>query len=102
MNMGYICTFTGDFPLNNFPFDYQELKMDIRLNNKYKDQFNLSVHAVLFHRKALTLDEWTQLPPTVERHSIKERFTNVSMTVKRNPGHYIVNIVAIMAGPCRT
>ena len=55
MNMGYMVNFTGHFNLNSFPFDYQQLNMDVRLNNKHKHHFDLSVHAVLFNRKAFAL-----------------------------------------------
>eukprot|EP00040_Diaphanoeca_grandis_P043727 m.268906 g.268906 ORF g.268906 m.268906 type:complete len:485 (-) comp81239_c0_seq1:26-1480(-) len=99
MNMGYICNFHGNFQLDSFPFDFQEFTMDIRLNNKHKHLFDLTVHAVMFNRKALTLQEWVQMPPTVKRGDTqKDRHTNVSMIVKRKANYYVTNIVSLMTG----
>lgn len=91
-------TFTDHFELEKFPFDSQALTMDLSLNNQYKHMYDLSVHAVMFNRKALTMHEWLIDPPTVERHKVKVRNTKVVLHISRKSTYYITNIIVIMLG----
>ena len=99
MNIGYIATFSEHFELENFPFDTQMLTIDLRLDNPNTwNMFDLSVHAVMFHKNALTLPEWTVGSPVVERHSMKFRNTKVNLMITRKITYYMTNIVGMMIG----
>ena len=94
----YDVTFSDHYELEKFPFDSQQLTMDLGLNNQYKNLFDLSVHAVMFNRKALTMHEWTVDPPTLERHKVKARNTKVMLHITRKSTYYVTNIIIIMLG----
>jgi hypothetical protein len=85
------------FELDHFPFDSQDLSLDLRLNDpKTWDLYNLTVNAVQFNRQALELTEWNVHNPVVKRESPKEKFTKVSLKVERFYSFYIQNIVLMM------
>lgn len=98
VNRMYDVTFTDHYDLEKFPFDSQSLTIDLGLNNQYKNLFDLSVHAVMFNRKALAMHEWTVDPPTVERHRVKARNTKVLLHITRKSMYYVTNIIVIMLG----
>ena len=58
-NVGYMCTCKELFELQNFPFDVQDLQLELRLNDsKTWDLYNLTINQVQFHRTAFELTEW--------------------------------------------
>lgn len=94
-NQGYKVTFQESFELHDFPFDRQDLTMEMRLDDtRTWDVFDMRVHSVMFYKMALQHDEWKMCIPTVDYASHKS--TNVAMQVIRRPGYYIRNIVSIV------
>jgi len=87
------------FEMYDFPFDWQDLTLDLRLNDpKTWDDFDLTVNTVQFHKDALQLSEWEVFTPIVQRDSPKEKATKVHIQVKRFDGFYLQNVVAMLFG----
>jgi hypothetical protein len=96
-NCGYIVTLKEYFPLQLFPFDHQELSIELgQDDSRTWDHFDLTVCKVQFHSKALELPEWKMLEPTIQRNKIAHKATTVTLQVKREPAYFVNNIVAIM------
>lgn len=67
-NQGFNITCREHFELNNFPFDTQNLTIELRLNDpKTWDDYRLTVNVVQFHRQAIELSEWRVMAPIVKR-----------------------------------
>jgi hypothetical protein len=95
-NQGYLCTFREHFELQNFPFDSQDLTMELRLDNpRTWDLYDLSIHSVLFYRTALEMAEWSLGKPTIARQNPSHKGTNIKLQVLRKPGYYINNICSV-------
>ncbi len=98
-NKGYCLTCKAHFEFQNFPFDHQELKIQLRLNDlRQWELFNLSVSTVQFHKQALQHSEWTFCEPIVARNTPPTAGTDIKLQMRRHPGYYIQNIVMIMSG----
>lgn len=98
-NKLFHCTCREKCDLHDFPFDWQDLVLDLRLNDpKTWDDFNLTVNSVQFHKDALSLSEWRLYAPIVKRDSPKEKATRVLLPVKRYSAFYMQNIVAMLFG----
>jgi len=56
------------YELHHFPFDEQDLSMDLRLACKsFEDYFQIQVAAINFHKLAMDQTEWEIRPPVVFR-----------------------------------
>eukprot|EP00798_Chlamydomonas_sp_ICE-L_P003976 gene3976-14055_t len=98
-NKGFKIECRERFELQHFPYDHQELSIDLRLNDSNTwDKFDMLVSSVQFHREALTLTEWTLHEPVVERGTPANKSSTVRLQVKRLAFFYVVNIVGIMSG----
>jgi hypothetical protein len=87
------------FELSHFPFDWQDLTLEFRLNDpRTWDDFSLTFNSVQFHRDALTLSEWRMFTPLVTRGSPKDKVVGIKLQVKRNSDFYLQNVVAMMTG----
>ena len=85
--------------MSHFPFDWQELTFEFRLNDPHTwDDFLLTFNSVQFHREALNLSEWGMYTPLVTRESPKEKVVHIRLQIKRDPNFYLQNVVAIMSG----
>jgi hypothetical protein len=94
-NRGYSGVFRETFELQKFPFDVQELTIELRQDNsKTWDLFDLRVHAVMFNRQALELSEWQLLEPLVKYQFHKS--TDVKLMVLRKPEYYLQNVVLVL------
>jgi hypothetical protein len=83
--------------LQLFPFDVQDLSINLRLNDARSwDYFDLTVCSVQFHREALTLTEFHALVPQIQREAPAHKATKVRMRVQRIANYYLQNIVLIM------
>ena len=97
-NMGYTCTCKELFELHNFPFDLQDLQIELRLNDaKTWDKYNLTVNIVQFHKSALELTEWALYEPEVVRGSPSHKTTTVKIKARRLAMYYVQNIVLTMS-----
>ena len=98
-NFGCKCTVKERFELHNFPFDLQELQIELRLNDsKTWDLFDLTVTQVQFNKSALVLTEWKVHAPIVRRENPKHKVSKVVLLVERFSWFYIQNVVFIMLG----
>jgi hypothetical protein len=96
-NCGYIAKFKEYFPLQLFPFDHQELTLELgQEDSRTWNKFDLTVCSVQFHSKALELPEWKMFEPMIKRNPIAHKATTVTLQVKRKPTYFVNNIVAIM------
>ncbi len=85
------------FKLESFPFDTQDLSLEIRLNNPRSwDRFDMLVSNVQLHREAMILTEWTMLCPKVQRDKPLGKVSKVMLRVQRRSRFYVVNVVSIM------
>lgn len=83
--------------LHMFPFDIQELSINLRLNDARSwDYFDLTVCSVQFHREALTLTEYYQITPEITRETPAHTASKVSMRVRRIANYYLQNIVFVL------
>jgi hypothetical protein len=96
-NQGYLVTCREHFELENFPFDKQDLTMELRLDNPRSwDGFDLCVHSVQFYRTAVEMSEWHLCQPIVKRGAPSPKASNVNLQVVRKPHYYVRNIVCVM------
>jgi hypothetical protein len=85
------------FELEHFPFDTQELTVELRLNDpKTWDLYNLSVHCVQFKSECLQMTEWMLLQPRIKRDSPGTKATKIKLQVSRLAGYYIQNVIMSM------
>ena len=86
------------FELQRFPFDTQKLMIELRLNDaRTWDSYDLTTNIIQFHRQALKLDEYQQLPPRVDRDVPKNRVSQVKIRLNRLSYYYTQNIVIVMS-----
>ena len=98
-NFGCKCTVKERFELLNFPFDLQELQIELRLNDsKTWDLFDLTIAQVQFNKSALVLTEWKVHEPVVRREVPKHKVSKVVLQVERFSWFYIQNVVFMMFG----
>ena len=96
-NVGYMCTCKELFELHNFPFDMQDLQLELRLNDSQTwDLYNLTINQVQFHRTAFELTEWAVHEPVVVRGSPAHKVSTVQLKVRRLAMYYVQNIVLTM------
>ena len=96
-NCGFLITFKEYFPLQNFPFDRQNLQIDIRQDDSRSwDRFKLTVCCVQFHAKALQIPEWKMYEPSIKRGQISHKSTTISIHVERLSRYYLMNIIVVM------
>ncbi|KAG1679094.1 hypothetical protein FOA52_000449 [Chlamydomonas sp. UWO 241] len=93
------------FELHNFPFDVQDLSLELRLNDPSHccrlwhaghGTGSTSASWVQLHNEALSLTEWDVLPPNVCRKPPLTRVSRVRLRVRRRSHYYVVNVVGIM------
>ena len=94
-NMGYVLKCKELYELENFPFDRQDLQIELRQDDSSTwDDFDLTVFSVLFHKHALELSEWETYEPKIEKSSHKA--TTILLQVRRIPTFYVTNVVLVM------
>jgi hypothetical protein len=94
-NKGYLLTLKENFELRDFPFDLQELQVELRQDDSRTwDQFDLTIMSVQFHKNALQLAEWTLVEPIVKK--VDSTVSTAILRVSRRPQYYLLNIVVIM------
>lgn len=85
------------YNLKYFPFDYQTLNLEFRLNNaKTWDKFELVFNCVQFSKTALQMAEWECHSPSVHSGLPKHKVANVHLTIARFASYYLQNVVAVM------
>lgn len=86
------------FELHDFPFDTQELQVELRLNDsKTWDLYDLTVNNVQFHKNAIVQNEWQLDEPFVQRGSPANKCSTVKVIVSRYSAYYIQNIILTMS-----
>ena len=86
-----------EFSLENFPFDFQELKLIFRLaDTRVYDKFHLRVNAVQFSQRALHLTEWIVHTPLIRIGSPSHAVCSVCLQIERQPGYYYTNVFAML------
>ena len=85
------------FELHAFPFDSNELNLDLRLNDPLTwDIFELRVNIVQFHKTALIQTEYDIYNPLLKAGSPAHKCSSVIFLAKRRPQYYLQNIVLMM------
>eukprot|EP01038_Epipyxis_sp_PR26KG_P008752 gene8752-11825_t len=98
-NQGFSVTCREHFELSNFPFDHQELHLELRLNDpKTWDKYDLTVSNVQFYKSCFSHAEWTLHVPTIRRDLPRHKATKVKLQVHRQSLFYIQNIVYMISG----
>ena len=96
-NKLYEVTCRERFELHNFPFDLQDLHVELRLNDpKTWDAYDLTVHTVQFHKQAIEQTEWSMLAPAIKRDTPAWKATKIRFHVLRLSTFYIQNVVLTM------
>ena len=94
-NAMYGFTCKQHFKLKDFPFDTQELVLDVRfVNSKLWATYDLMVHGVQFQEASLNMSEYTVCEPSCVHLSSKT--TQVFFPLKRKAAFYLRNVVGIM------
>ena len=94
-NQEYNVVYNYTYDLRLFPFDGHDLNFSIKQNNSQTwDLFDVTVHAVQFHKNALDSAEWLTKLPRIQKSGPK--LTNVMLRVERQSTYYVQNIVGIM------
>ena len=96
-NAQYTCRIKGKFTLENFPFDTQKLKLDVKLLQvRYAKVFSLVVSTVQYHSNALDMSEWKLCQPIVKHRS--RIYSSIEIVVSRVSEYYMYNVCALLAG----
>lgn len=96
-NQAFQAVYKQVFPLHYFPFDVQQLRIELQQNDaRVWDLYDLSVCTIQFKRSVLDLQEWTMLEPEVQRGSPAHKCTIVYFNLARKPEFYATNIVHVV------
>lgn len=81
------------FELHYFPFDFQDLSVELSIGDEKK--YDLRISNVRFIKASLEQTEWTVLEPNVKWNDGKD--SSLKIRVGRKSGYYIQNVVLLMA-----
>lgn len=98
-NRGYKlkCSFAFDYKY--FPFDHQELVLELRLNDpRTWDRYDLTVSNVQFYRLAILNAEWIFREPKIKRDTPRHKATKIKIQLNRHPKFYVQNILMLFTG----
>ena len=96
-NCGYRITCREIFELEAFPFDCNDLTLQLRLNDPQTwDKFDLTIQIVQFNKAALYQTEYDICAPCIERGSPNHKVSDVHLRVSRLAQYYVQNIVVMM------
>ena len=96
-NCGYRCICREIFELQAFPFDSNELSLQLRLNSPLTwDLFDLTVQVVQFNKACLYQTEYNIAEPTIKRNSPAHKSTDIHFRATRLAQYYVQNIVVMM------
>jgi hypothetical protein len=96
-NCGFRCICREIFELQAFPFDTNELTLQLRLNSPLTwDLFDLTVQVVQFNKDCLYQTEYQIAEPQIKRNSPAHKSTDIQFRVTRLAQYYVQNIVVIM------
>eukprot|EP00656_Telonema_subtile_P012160 TRINITY_DN16105_c0_g2_i1.p1 TRINITY_DN16105_c0_g2~~TRINITY_DN16105_c0_g2_i1.p1 ORF type:complete len:330 (-),score=77.62 TRINITY_DN16105_c0_g2_i1:192-1181(-) len=91
----FVLTCRQHYPLQSFPFDLQDLVIELRQdNNRSWDKFDLRVCCVQFHKSALQLAEWSLYEPVLDRTDHKA--TSIQLQLLRKPMHYLIDVLGFI------
>ena len=94
-NAMYGFTCKQHFTLEDFPFDVQELLLDVRIiNSRLWDTVDLIVHAVQYQKACLDVAEYDACLPKCKH--VNTHTTQVLFPLKRKAFDYLRNVVGIM------
>eukprot|EP00942_MAST-04A_sp_MAST-4A-sp1_P010781 g10781.t1 len=96
-NQGFQVVLANNFPLQEFPFDYQTLLVSMRQDDSRSwDMYNFTVAIVQFNVEALHMAEWDLYEPSVRRGSPGHKEAKIHLHVRRDPGFFITNVCMII------
>jgi hypothetical protein len=96
-NQGYRVTCRERFELEHFPFDSNDLSMDLRLNDPITwDLYDLQIDIVQFNKIAIYQTEYELYIPVMKAGSPSHKAQSVIFQASRKPRYYIQNIVMMM------
>lgn len=81
------------FELQTFPFDYQDLSLDLSIDGSMP--FDFQVNDMRFYRQSLQTAEWDVLEPNVLW--LRPSASQVHLRVRRQSWYYLQNVVFMMA-----
>lgn len=94
-NAQYTCRVKGKFDLHDFPFDSQQLSLELKiLQERHASAFSLIMGSVQFHKRALDMIEWRLGEPATTRKN--DDASSVAMFLSRRPGYYIFNVCCLL------
>ena len=98
-NKAYVIKFHKDFNLKDFPFDTQDLHIELLVDHQLtRAQFTLVFVGIQFFQEALEMSEWVLLKPHLPPTTFgKLDFADVCIRIMRRPSYYVHNMVGMMA-----
>lgn len=98
-NRGYKLKCSFAFNFKYFPFDHQELTLELRLNDpRTWDRYDLTVSNVQFYRLAIVNAEWIFREPKIKRDTPRHKATKIKIQMNRHPKFYVQNILMLFTG----
>lgn len=92
--------FRQQFDLRDFPFDTQELVMELSMLDSdvahIMDRFHLVVYAVQYKEDLVDMPEWRVHQPKIQRRLPLHRRMNIHIPVSRQPQYYFWNIIFVV------
>lgn len=92
--------FRQQFDLHAFPFDRQDLLLELSMIDceaaHLLDRFHLVVHAVQFKQDVMNIPEWHVHRPRIQRRLPIQRRINIHIRVSRRPQYYFWNIIFVV------
>eukprot|EP00746_Dinoflagellata_sp_MGD_P066257 gnl/MRDRNA2_/MRDRNA2_27481_c0_seq1.p1 gnl/MRDRNA2_/MRDRNA2_27481_c0~~gnl/MRDRNA2_/MRDRNA2_27481_c0_seq1.p1 ORF type:complete len:561 (-),score=59.88 gnl/MRDRNA2_/MRDRNA2_27481_c0_seq1:13-1695(-) len=92
--------FRQHFDLRDFPFDRQDLLLELAMIDlepaRLMDRFHLVVYAVQYKQEVMNLPEWQVHTPRIQRRFPLHRRMNIHIRVSRQPQYYFWNILFVV------
>jgi len=91
--------FRQQFDLRDFPFDSQDLVLELSMMDSepahIMDRFHLVVYSVQYKQDLVNLPEWRVHLPRIQRRLPLHRRMNIHIRVSRQPQYYLWNIIFV-------
>eukprot|EP01038_Epipyxis_sp_PR26KG_P015699 gene15699-21248_t len=100
-NKGFDAICKDKFSFHDFPFDKQELSLELRLNDPVQvfDVWDMVISTVQIHEQALTHSEWIFREPKLSKENQNLiTVTTVVLPIHRHGAFYIQNVVYMLTG----
>lgn len=91
--------FRQQFDLRDFPFDSQDLVLELSITDSEAahvfDRFHLVVYSIQYKQDLVNVPEWRVHVPRIQRRLPFHRRMNIHVRISRQPQYYLWNIIFV-------